>query len=116
MTNPDQGRETRVVSVRERTIVVRRLVDTQVMLLAREAKVLQRDDIGMDRKLAGIDRMFRILESAIVQSEDRLFLEDLMIDGELDLTELLSFVTIFNEDQETEPKSKVRRGRQAIAR
>lgn len=115
MTNPDEGRETRIVQVRERTIVVRRLVDTQIMLLAREAKVLQRDDVGMDRKLNGIDRMFRILESVIVQSEDREFLEELMINGDLDLTELMSFVSVFGEEA-AQAKPKVRRGRQAINR
>jgi hypothetical protein len=116
MTNPDEGRETRIVSVRDRTIVVRRLIDTQLMLLAREAKVLQRDDIGMDRKMNGIDRMFRILESAIAQESDREYLEDLMVAGELDLNELLSFVTAFGDKDEAEQKPKVRRGRQAISR
>lgn len=104
------------MSVRDRAIVVRKLIDTQVMLLAREAKVLQRDDIGMDRKMNGIDRMFRILESAIVQTEDREYLEELMVTGELDLSELLSFVTAFNGDETAEQKPKVRRGRQAISR
>lgn len=114
MTNPDDtGRETQVVSVRDRNVVVRRLVDTQMMLLAREAKVLQRDDVGMDRKLSGIDRMFRILESAVVDSSDREYLEELMINGDLDLRELMSFVTMF---EGTEPKAKVRRARTAVAR
>jgi hypothetical protein len=112
MTNPapDSGRETRVVDVRGRSIVVRKIIDTQMMLLAREAKVLQRDDIGTDRQLTAVDRMFRILESAIVQPSDRDFLEDLMLDGELDLRELTSFVTVFGET-EVSAKPKVRRGR-----
>lgn len=114
MTNPDDtGRETQVVSVRDRNIVIRRLIDTQMMLLAREAKVLQRDDVDMDRKLSGIDRMFRILESAVVDSSDREYLEELIINGDLDLRELMSFVTTF---EGTEPKAKVRRGRPAVLR
>lgn len=114
MTSPDTGRETQIVLVRDRNIVVRKLIDTQMLLLAREAKILQRDDIEMNRKLSGIDRMFRILESAIVQAEDREFLEELMLQGELDLRELLSFVTAFNEDEPAKPK--VRRGRTPVKR
>ncbi len=117
MTSPDDsGPETRVVNVRDRSIVVRQIIDTQMMLLAREAKVLQRDDIDTDRQLNAIDRMFRILESAIVQPSDREFLEDLMTDGELDLRELISFVTVFRDEGESAPKPKVRRGRPAIKR
>lgn len=115
MTNPDPGRETQVVLVRDRNIVVRKLVDTQMLLLAREAKILQRDDVDTDRKLAGIDRMFRILESAVAQPSDREFLEELMLEGELDLRELLTFVTVFNED-DAATKPKVRRGRTPVKR
>lgn len=114
MTLDDSGRETQVVSVRDRSIVIRKLVDTQMLLLAREAKVLQRDDIGTDRKMNGIDRMFRILESAIVQESDREFLEELMTTGELDLRELISFVTAFGDDDAEKPK--VRRGRTPVKR
>lgn len=116
MTNPDPGRETRVVLVRDRSIVVRKLIDTQMLLLAREAKILQRDDISVDRKMDSIDRMFRVLESAVAQPSDREFLDDLMITGELDLRELLSFVSAFSEDDEKAPKPKVRRGRAAVQR
>lgn len=85
------------------------------MLLAREAKVLQRDDLPVGRKLDGIDRMFRILESAIVQVSDREFLEELMLSGELDLRELISFVTVF-QDNDASEKPKVRRGRTPVKR
>lgn len=80
-----------------------------MLLLAREAKVLQRDDASTDRKLEGVDRMFRILESAIVQPADREYLEELMTIGDLDLRELLTFVTAFQDEDDDKPK--VRRGR-----
>jgi hypothetical protein len=113
---PDLGRETRVVDVRGRSIVVRRIIDTQMMLLARESQVLQRDDIDIKRKLSAVDRMFRILESSIVQQSDREFVEELMLDGELDLRELTSFVTTFSGDEEESAKPKVRRGRAPVKR
>jgi hypothetical protein len=115
MTTPDPGRETRVVDVRGRSVVVRKIIDTQMMLLAREAKVLQRDDVTPERQLTAVDRMFRILESAIVQPSDREFLEDLMLDGELDLRELTSFVTIFSDEGDA-ATPKVRRGRTPVKR
>jgi len=110
MTAPDPGRETRIVQVRDRNIVIRQLIDAQMMLMAREAKMLQRDDVPTDRKVDGVDRMFRILESAVVQPEDREFLEELIITGDLDLRELMSFISVFKDDDEDE-KPKVRRGR-----
>jgi hypothetical protein len=59
--------------------------------------------------------MFTILESVIVQPEDKEFLENLMAEGTLSLSDLTSFVSAFNEDQSDE-KPKVRRGRPAIKR
>jgi hypothetical protein len=108
----DPGRETKSVDVHGRTITIKRLVDTQVMLLAREAKVLQREDVGNDRKLDGIDRMFSILETVVVSDDDRRYMEDLMIKGELDLRELITFVTTFEVDANSaDGPVKVRRGR-----
>jgi hypothetical protein len=102
-------RKTRSVEVNGRSIVIRELVDTQVMLLAREAKILQRDDVSADRKIDGIDKMFSILESVVVEPEDRFYLEGLMVLGELDLRELVSFVTSFETGDEK--PVRVRRGR-----
>jgi hypothetical protein len=115
MTTPDPGRKTRIVKVRDRNIVIRQLVDAQMMLMAREARVLQRDDMSTDRKIDGVDRMFRILQSAVVQPEDREFLDELIIIGDLDIKELMSFITVFNELDEDD-KPRVRRGRPPVKR
>lgn len=95
-----------------RTVIVRKLLDTQIMLLAREAKILQRDDISNTRKLDGIDRMFSILESVVISEDDQMYMQDLMVKGELDLRELITFVTAFNTDDDgVEKPARVRRGR-----
>jgi hypothetical protein len=99
---------TNTVSIHGRDVAIDKLVDTQVMLLAREARILQRDDISGDRKMEGLDRMFRILESVVQEDSDRLFLEGLMETGKLDLRELMSFVTGPGDPDNT---PKVRRGR-----
>jgi hypothetical protein len=116
MTNPDPGRETRIVPVQGRNIVIRQLIDTQMMLLNRGARLLQRDDIDKEHKLATVDRMLTILESVVVQPEDSEYMEDLMARGKLGLKELMSFVTAFNDEQQPAEKPKVRRGRPAIKR
>jgi hypothetical protein len=112
MTTSDPGRSTRIVPVHGRNIVIRQLVDTQLMLLNRSARILQRTDVDAETKGTTVDRMFMILENQVVQPEDREFLEDLMAEGKLDLRELLSFVSIFNEDSDdVDTKLKVRRAR-----
>lgn len=115
MAETTSERPTRVVNVQGRDVTIRQLVDTQMLLMAREAKILTRTDIETDRKLEGLDRMFGILESAVVNSDDRAYLERLMEQGELDLRELMGFVTSFEPDQPA-PVVKVRRGRAPVRR
>lgn len=109
MAETSSERPTRVIDVQGRDITIRKLVDTQMLLMAREAKLLTRGDIDTERKLEGLDRMFSILESAVIEPDDRVYLEGLMERGELDLRELMGFVTSFDEDEK--PAVKVRRGR-----
>lgn len=112
MTTPvDPGRETQVVAVRDRSIVIRQLIDTQRMLIARWAVMIQRDDIPGAQKLELLSKMFDTLESVIVQQEDRDYVEELMAAGQLDLRELISFMTAFDNQGEGGAKPKVRRGR-----
>jgi hypothetical protein len=112
MTTPvDPGRETQIVLVRDRNVVIRQLIDTQRMLIARWAVMLQRDDVTGAQKLDLLNKMFNTLESVVVQQEDRDYLEELMAEGELDLRELISFITAFDKKADEPAKPKVRRGR-----
>jgi hypothetical protein len=113
MTTPeDPGKETRLVPVRDRNIVVRQLIDTQLFLLSREARLASRDETDPQRRMVAIARIFDILESAVVQEEDRDYLMDLTVAGDLELKDLLGFITAFADDE----KPKVRRGRVASKR
>jgi hypothetical protein len=115
MTNPeDPGKETRLVDVKGRSIVVRQLNDAQLLLLGREARLASRETTNQDRKLSGIARVFDILESAVVQEEDREYLMDLTVAGELELKDMMDFITAFGTGEEDKPK--VRRGRYATKR
>lgn len=66
------------------------------------------DDISDNgRKLKAVGRIMDILESAVVQQEDREYLMDLNVAGKLTLTQMRGFIDVFGEEQ----KTTVRRGR-----
>lgn len=112
MTNPDPGRETKLVPVAGKNIVVRELMDAQMALLMRESDILKRNDVEMARKHKSVALMFKVLQSAVVQEEDREYVDELIAGGELGLRDLMSFITVFaDEDAEDDSKPKVRRGR-----
>lgn len=110
----DLGTDTRIVLINGRSIVVRQLRDAQLTLLAREAKVIQRPD--RDRQMDAAARMFNILESAVVQDSDREFLLDEITIGKIELKDILTFISVFSEEEEGPEKPKVRRGRPPIKR
>lgn len=107
MTTPeDPGKDTRIVDIKGRNVVVRQLTDAQMLLLSREGRLASKEGTEPTRRVAAIARIFDILESAIVQEEDREYLMDLTVAGNLQLGDMTSFITVFSEDE-----PKVRRGR-----
>lgn len=103
----DFGVETRLVPVGTRQIVVRQLRDAQYILLAREGKIIGSENEDAARKLKAASRILDILESAVVQEEDREYLTEMNIKGELTLSTLLGFINVFTDEE----KPAVRRGR-----
>jgi hypothetical protein len=110
MTTPDPGRETKLVPIGGRNIVVRELTDAQMALLMRESDILKRKDIDTERKLKTVSLMFKVLQSAVVQEEDREFVDEQIAIGDLGLREMMDFILVFTED-EADEKPKVRRAR-----
>jgi site-specific recombinase len=110
MTQPDPGRDTRLVQIKDRQVVARRLKEAQLLLMNREAQLVTRADLPMERRLKGAATLMDILESAIVQESDRTWLTDLNVKGELELSDLMEVLTVFAEDK-TDEKPVVRRGR-----
>ena len=109
MSQPDPGRETRIVPIKGRQVVARRLKETQLLLLARDAQRLQQDNVTSTAKLAAIARMMDIMESAIVQPEDRDYVTGLQVSGDLEMSDLMSVITVFESDDQQ--GVTVRRGR-----
>lgn len=112
-TPPKDGKETQLVDVKGRMIVVRQLVDLQLMYLQRYAGILTKDDVSNNDKVLAIGTMLDILESAVVQPKDREYLTGLAIKGDLELKDLMGFITAFAPIEE---KPKARRGRPPVKR
>jgi|SRR5262245_28042907 len=108
----DPGTDTRIVPINGRSVVVRQLKDAQLALMAREAKQVQRNDVDEGRRLDAGARLFDILESAVVQDDDRTFVLDEITAGRVELKDLLEFISVFGEEE----KPKVRRGRPRTVR
>lgn len=108
-TPEDAGRKTQVVVVGSKTIVIRELVDLQMMHLMRYANILQRDDVAVSDKLDAMTRMLNILNSCAVNDEDRAILTEAEESGEISLADMVSFVKAFQEPEDAKPV--VRRGR-----
>jgi hypothetical protein len=115
MTEPngaEVGTQTRLVDLKGRSITVRELKDAQQLLIQREAKILQGDEAGKDRKVTAVANIYDILESAVVQPEDLDYLTRLNVKGLIELKDMMGFITAFGEEQ----KPKVRRGRPPVKR
>jgi hypothetical protein len=107
-TSPDPGRETRLVEVKGRQIVIRQLTEMQMLLLAREARKVSNPNGDGTTRMNSAARIMDILESAVVQPEDVEYLIDLNLQGDLTIGDMMGFVTAFTE--EAKPV-KVARGR-----
>jgi len=94
----DAGRETRVVPVAGRNIVVRMLTDTQMLHLMRHAKILSSDSVEIPGKLDSMDRMLTILNSVVVQETDKDWLVQAQESGEVDIKDMVGWVNAFKSE------------------
>lgn len=111
----DTATDTRVIDVKGRAIVVRQLKDAQLLLMSRDAAILGKDDVAGGEKLQAAGWILDTFESAIVQKEDRDYVLTMIRQGNVELKDLLGFVSAFSEP-EAAPKPVVRRGRPPRAR
>ena len=93
-----------------RTVKVRLITDMQFLLLSRDADKIRQDGISNSDRLRIAGRMMDVMESMVVTQEDRDYLMDLTVRGELHVQDMMDFLTAFR-DEEAAEKPKVRRGR-----
>lgn len=106
MTVEDLGRETRLVPVGGRNIAVRELTETQILHLMRHAKILA-SDVENELKMDSMDRMLKILNSVVIQDDDRNWLVEAQESGEVNMKDMLGWVRAFQDEK----KPTVRRAR-----
>lgn len=113
MTDPTPNTEPRDVDVRGRAISVKMLTDAQMMLLGRESRLARLPGTDSERRMTAVARLFDILESVIIKPEDQEYCVNLAVKGDLELKDLMDFITVFvdEEEEEEEDQPKVRRGR-----
>lgn len=105
----DLSTETRSVPIGGRDITVQMLTDAQLLLLGRETKELQSGPGDATRKVKAVTRIYNILETAIVDDDDREYITDLVVERQVQMKDLMAFINAFKDEAEKKPK--VRRGR-----
>lgn len=103
--------ETRTVTILDREIEVKEFKDSQIMLMVTEAKTVIRKTATTDRRMDGVDRMMRLFDSVVVKDDDREWLIEKNIAGELTMGDLTGFISAFAGDSEEITPRPVRRGR-----
>lgn len=110
MTEPVNGSRTETVLLNGRQILVKPLVDTQMVHVMRHARILQRDDVAIPQKLESVERLLDILHRTVVKPEDLAFVLKSEEDGDIEIRDLMPIMTAFDKEEEPE-KPKARRGR-----
>lgn len=86
----------------------------QLGLVQHQARVLQKANITDEEGIRAMSVSFRVLFSFFPDKDDRMYVEDLIADGELDMTGLVRFVVDGTKslgDEEAPVKPQARRGR-----
>jgi hypothetical protein len=89
-----------------REIAIRKLNETQIMLIMREGSVLRSNKIDTERRMKGVATILDIVESSIEDPDDLEFLMKLVSMGKVEFPELLHLVS---PEAEEAPKAPVRR-------
>ena len=104
---------TRFVPILDKQVEVQRPTGGQLLVLAREAGVLQNEDnLNPERKVRSLTRVMTAVESCIVTDEDREYVLDMAAEGKLDLKDLFQTLLAFDEASGEAPAPvRPRRGR-----
>lgn len=112
--------EKKPITVKGREIMVMMMTDTQIMLLNREVRRLEKM-VGPEGQVSKENvrtvfehtaRLLDMLENRVVETDDREYLFNLMMAGELEIDEIMPIMSVFTDDAPAAPtKPKVTRGR-----
>src|SRR5262245_17326281 len=108
---PDEEQIVVPMDVNGRDVLFRSLSSVQYMQLQHEGFLLEKDTTDMNRKRKSLDRVFRTMRSAIVNDDDKEYIEDLIADGKISLRELVRKILQVYKSTKDEPTPAVRRAR-----
>lgn len=104
-----------MLTIQDRQIPIKKLNETQMMLIVREARVLKSDRYDMERKFQGVAFILDIVETAIVDAEDREWLMGRAGAGDVSFREMLQIAAPYENQIDGEVTvAPVRRGRAAV--
>jgi hypothetical protein len=101
------------VTVKDRQVPIRKINETQMMVMVREARVLSSNRQETERRLRSMAIMIDIIESCLVDPEDQEWLMGLAGTGQIGFAEILAIVAPYMDEEEQVAKKPVRRGRTA---
>ena len=107
----DTGTETQLIPIGDRTVVVKKLTDAQLLLLGRDVRKLEDENVPSRDKLDIASGVLDMFESTLVQKADHEYVMGLTRAGQLELKDFVSFLTSFEEPEAEIVKPVVRRGR-----
>lgn len=101
-------REQVVLQLGDRDVTFKRPTDSQWAALVKYSEIVRRNP---ERTLQGIARMLEVIDNMVVEPDDRLYLEDLMVAGTLDMAELVRVIEKFDEEAAKPAKKAPARAR-----
>lgn len=114
MTQPEEEEvpRTATVTLGGHEFQVKNFTDVQLLHINRHARILAQESIAWDARSESMNRMFGIIHSRLLDSEQLQFLIGLEEDGEVTLRDLLVIARKFQEPEpDAAPVVVRRRGR-----
>lgn len=103
--------EQKTITIKDREILVQQLNDAQVALMVRELNRARKPGTPAQEALSSMGRVMDLFEAAVVGQEDKDYLTDLTIAGQLRMSDLIPVLSTFYDEGTDEAKPVVRRGR-----
>lgn len=104
--------DTETITIKDREVLIKKLNETQMMLLVREARLLQSGRHDVARRLQAVSLMLDIVESSVIDPEDQEWLRTLAGTGGIGFGEMLEIAAPLENQVDGEVVAKpVRRGR-----
>lgn len=104
----DPGKETRLVPINGRQVVVKSPTDAQIMLLGQQSQIVMNERASGADRMNAVGTIMTVMTKLIVQDDDRAYVQEQIISGDLDMAGMTKIVEAFRS---TDKKPAVTRAR-----